>query len=188
MRKAVASLSRYIGGTATGKRILFCWVEPWTCPSNAMNVFAFEDDFAMGVLCSSVHRNWASAQSSTLRIDIRYTPQTAFGTFPWPNGNRDAIADVARRLIARRSEICGAESIGLTKLYNQMDDGAWQDLKALHVELDEAVAAAYGWPRSVAHDPDESNRRLLKLNREIAAGERPYDPFAYLRAGGETRS
>jgi len=61
MRKTVEGLSRYIGGTATGKRIFFCWVDPWTCPSNAMNVFAFEDDSAMGVLSSSIHREWARA-------------------------------------------------------------------------------------------------------------------------------
>lgn len=84
---------------------------------------------------------------------------------------------MARRLIARRSEICLAGSIGLTKLYNQVDDGAWQDLRKLHVELDEAVAVAYGWPKSVAHDPEESNRRLLVLNRALAAGEIEYDPF-----------
>ena len=45
------------------------------------------------------------------------------------------------------------------------------------MELDEAVAAAYGWQRSVAHDANESNRRLLELNRAIAAGELEYDPF-----------
>ena len=55
-----------------------------------------------------------------------------------------------------------------------MDDGAWRDL---HAELDEAVAAAYGWRRAVAHDTDETNRRLLELNRQIAAGECEYHPF-----------
>ena len=43
--------------------------------------------------------------------------------------------------------------------------------------LGEAVAAAYGWPKSAAHDPAESNRRLLELNRRIAAGEIEYAPF-----------
>lgn len=181
MRAAVGGLSRYIAGTATGKRILFCWCDPWWCPSNATNVFAFEDDSSMGVLCSNVHTEWARAQSSTLRVDIRYTPKSAFGTFPWPTGNLDEVGGVARRLIARRSEICIEQNIGLTKLYNQADDGAWTDLSDLHRGLDEAVAAAYGWPRSVTHDPDETNRRLLELNRAIAAGEVAYDPFARLR-------
>jgi hypothetical protein len=58
-----------------------------------------------------------------------------------------------------------------------VDDGAYRDLYELHRELDEAVAAAYGWPMSAAHDPIESNRLLLELNRAIAAGEVEYDPF-----------
>jgi hypothetical protein len=177
MRKAVDGLSRYIGGTATGKRIFFCWVDPWTCPSNAMNVFAFEDDAAMGVLCSDIHREWARAQSSTLRVDIRYTPKTAFGTFPWPAGSLAEVGGVSRRLYARRSEICLERHIGLTKLYNQVDEGAYSDLRELHEELDEAVAVAYGWPASAAYDPQESNRLLLELNRAIAAGEVRYRPF-----------
>ncbi len=76
-----------------------------------------------------------------------------------------------------RTEICLEQDIGLTKLYNQLDEGAWKDLHQLHRELDEALTAAYGWPKSVAHDPDETNRRLLELNRAIAAGEEPYEPF-----------
>jgi hypothetical protein len=181
MRDALAPLARYIAGTAQGKRILFCWVDARTCPSNLVTVFALEDDSAMGVLTSTVHREWARAQGSTLEDRIRYTPQTSFGTFPWPEtdpAGREAIADLARQLYARRSEICLERQIGLTKLYNQLDDGAWRDLADLHCELDEAVATAYGWPRSVAHDSDETNRRLLELNRAIAAGEVDYHPFS----------
>jgi hypothetical protein len=39
-------------------------------------------------------------------------------------------------------------------------------------------AAAQGWPASTAHDPQDSNRRLLEFNRAIAAGEIAYEPFA----------
>jgi hypothetical protein len=65
-------------------------------------------------------------------------------------------------------------------LYNELDDGAYADLAALHRKLDETVCVAYGWPRSIAGDPDETNARLLALNQEIAAGKRPYDPFGRL--------
>ena len=93
---------------------------------------------------------------------------------------RASIGEIGgRRLIARRGEVCEAEQIGLTALYNQMDEGAWADLKALHRELHEAVAVAYGWPTNIAQDANETNRRLLELNREIAEGRRLYDPFAY---------
>jgi hypothetical protein len=168
---------RFLAGTATGKRILFSWCGPNVIASNATNIFALSHDADFGLLSSSVHVEWARAQSSTLEDRIRYTPSSAFETFPWPSGNRDEVADVSRRLYARRSEICVERNIGLTKLYNQLDDGAWADLRDLHRELDEAVAVAYGWPRTVAHDPDETNRRLLELNRAIAAGEVEYDPF-----------
>jgi hypothetical protein len=80
-------------------------------------------------------------------------------------------------VIGRRSEICLERRIGLTQLYNEVDDGAYRDLRELHVALDEAVATAYGWPASAAHDPQESNRRLLELNRAIAGGDVPYNPF-----------
>jgi hypothetical protein len=44
-------------------------------------------------------------------------------------------------------------------------------------ELDEAVVAAYGWPKAVAYDADEIVQRLLALNQEIAVGIREYNPF-----------
>lgn len=178
MRSALAPLDRYIANNRVGKRVKFVWCAPRTLASDATNVFAFCDDFAMGVLSSSVHHEWARDRSSTLRVDIRYTQVSAFDTFPWPQPeDKESIAEAARRAIARRSEICLERQIGLTKLYNEVDDGAYRDLSGLHVALDEAVAAAYGWPASAAHDPQESNRLLLELNREIAAGRVPYDPF-----------
>jgi hypothetical protein len=89
--------------------------------------------------------------------------------------------NVARLLVKpereRRTEICLERQIGLTKLYNEVDDGAYSDLRELHEELDEAVAAAYGWPSSAAHDSQQSNHLLLELNREISAGRVEYRPF-----------
>ena len=181
MRAALATLSRYIAGIAQGKRILFAWQEPWTCPSNLTNVFAFADDYAMGVLSSAIHSHWARDQSSTLRVDIRYTPTSAFETFPWPDptpDRREQIASVARSMIERRQAVCVERGIGLTALYNEVDDGAYADLRKLHRQLDRAVTGAYGWPASAAADSDDVNRRLLDLNRRIAAREVVYSPFA----------
>ncbi len=142
-----------------------------------VNVFAFADDGSIGVLATRIHHEWARMQSSTLEDRIRYTPTSAFETFPWPAGDLAAVGELAQRLYARRSEICFERQIGLTKLYNEVDDGAYRDLRELHDALDEAVAAAYGWPSSAAHDPQESNRLLLELNHTIAAGEIDYHPF-----------
>lgn len=182
MRNAIASLPRYIAGNAQGKRFLFTWQDATVCPSNLTNVFAFEGDYAMGVLTSSAHQAWAHAESSTLEDRPRYTPTSCFETFPWPDVSaevREEVGGIAARLIDRRQKICVDRSIGLTDLYNQVDDGAWRDLADLHRELDRAVARAYGWPASVASDPLELRARLAALHAEIKGGK-PYRPFVDL--------
>ena len=159
-------------------------MEQTVTPSDKAQVFAFSDDFSMGLLMARVHGAWAWHMGGTLETRLSYTPTSVFETFPWPDSasaeQRERVADACRRLLVRRSEICLAEEIGLTTLYNAVDDGAYTDLAALHRELDEAVADSYGWPRAVAQDDRELVRRLTDLNRAIATGERPYSPFAYL--------
>lgn len=164
-----------------GKRLLFAWLEPSWCPGDKVVVFRLDDEVSFGILSSRFHISWAWAFSSTLKADLNYTPTSAFETYPWPQSidkHRHRIAEAARALVSRRQAICAEREIGLTRLYNEVDDGAYRDLKELHVELDEAVAAAYGWPASAAHDTNDANGRLLELNRAIAAGKIDYDPFS----------
>jgi hypothetical protein len=181
LRQAVMDLDRYIVLGRLGKRLLFVWADAWIIAGDATNVFAFDDDYAMGILSSSTHDAWAKARSSTLEDRLRYTPSSVFETFPWPfpvtDTQRERVAEASRRVIAHRQDICSANNFGLTALYNAIDEGAYTDLKSMHRELDEAVAAAYGWPKAVARDGDEIVQRLLILNGEIAAGTREYDPF-----------
>lgn len=119
-----------------------------------------------------------SASSS----DLRYTPSSVFETFPWPDpvpGDvRARVAAASSALDARRSALCAEHRIDLTKLYNLMADGAFADLRPLHLALDRAVVAAYGWPGTIAQDDPELVRRLTERNRETSEGMRPYAPFA----------
>jgi len=182
MRAATRDLPRTAIATRTGKRLFLTWQAPDTLPSDANVVFAFDDDYSMGILLSKTHDAWAWAQSSTLETRLRYTPTTVFETFPWPDpvtdDQRQAVATAASALYARRSELCLEHNMGLTALYNLMDDGGFTDLAALHKKLDVAVAAAYGWPASIAQNPAELVARLTALNREIVEGDRHYNPFA----------
>ncbi len=181
LRNAVAPLPRHVASGRHGKRFLACWANPWTLASDATNVFAFADNYSMGILTSRAHVAWAWHQSSTLKGDLRYTPTSVFATFPWPDPvteeQREAVAQASRQLLGRRTEICLSEQIGLTTLYNRMDDGAFTDLRDLHKQLDDAVAACYGWPTSVSQGDAELVRRLTALNKEITTGMRSYDPF-----------
>lgn len=45
-------------------------------------------------------------------------------------------------------------------------------LVQLHRLLDEAVAAAYGWPNATGHDDDDMVQRLLSPYRGVAAGSK----------------
>jgi N-6 DNA Methylase len=173
-RQAARGLDRFIAGSATGKRIFFIWCEPDWRPSNSTNIFALADDFSIGVLTSRVHTDWAAKKSSTLEDRIRYTPSSAFDTFPWPQATgvrRELIGALARELLAARSAHCVEHAIGLTDLYNRLDDGAFEDLRSLHRRLDIAVIEAFGWRANVLDDTRERNRRLYELNREIVAGD-----------------
>lgn len=136
MRDALAPLRRYVAIGTHGKRMSVAWADPTTLPSNAVAVFAFDDDYSMGILLSSPHESWAWARSSTIGVGLRYTTDTAFETFPWPDPvtptQREAIAAASRALYESRSALCLEHNIGLTKLYNLMDEGGFQDLAALH--------------------------------------------------------
>lgn len=190
MRVALAPLKRYIALCAHGKRMHLSWQDPDTVPSNANMVFAFQDDFSMGVLLSKTHESWAWRKSSTFKADLRYTPTTVFMTFPWPDtatpAQREAVAAAARGIISRRQEICKSGNFGLTKLYNLVDEGAYDDIRGLHKQLDEAVASCYGWPKSGAQDSAEIVKKLTQLNQDIAEGRKSYVPFPEQTAAGTT--
>jgi hypothetical protein len=112
--------------------------------------------------------------------DIRYTPSSAFETFPWPQASdaqRQQIGDLAREVIALRSVLCSEHAIGLTMLYNRVDDGAFDALRSAHRDLDLAVIDAFGWEAAVLGDMRERNRRLYDLNAKIVAGAVSYRPF-----------
>jgi hypothetical protein len=181
MRAAIAPFERYIASPAQAKRIQFSWVGKHVCPSNLVAVFAFDDDYSMGVLSAFAHHAWLTAGWSTLEDRTRYTTSTVFATYPWPpqpsRAQRHAVAAASRNVIAVRETLCSEHQVGLTTLYNNLDDGAFAGLAEHHRVLDRAVADAYGWPPGAASEhANATNERLLALNFAIAEGE-PYSPF-----------
>jgi len=186
MRKALATLSRYIATPRHSKHRVFVWQESQTICNDATIVFAREDDYFFGVLHSVLHELWSRAQGTQVRdveSGFRYTPTSCFETFPFPwppctepsedqdSGVR-AIANAARELVRLRDNWlnppdCPPEELPkrtLTNLYNQRPE--W--LSNAHRALDEAVFAAYGWASDLTRD--EILGRLLELNLERAAG------------------
>ena len=114
---------------------------------------------------------------SSLKADLRYTPSTAFEAFPFPHvANGEDIATAARDIIDARRRHCDELQVGLTKLYNLMDDGGVRDLAEAHARLDRAVADAYGWDSSILNDERQLLDALFDLN-ELRANDSGYRPF-----------
>ena len=87
-----------------------------------------------------------------MRSDATYTPKAVFETFPRPEPTPE-LESIGRTLDTERREIMLRRELGLTKLYNLVNDPGLEDgtdpdvdrMRAIHVELDAAVAAAYSW-------------------------------------------
>jgi type II restriction/modification system DNA methylase subunit YeeA len=150
MLKALAPLKRFIVTTTVSKHRLFAWVRSPTLPDHQLIMVAREDDYAFGVLHSRAHELWALAKGTQLRIDPRYTPSTAFETFPFPwplntpaaeltkeqRAHRDAIAAAAKDLDEKRSAWLNPPELvkvvqdpPLPPRFVQVDEAAEKELK-----------------------------------------------------------
>ena len=116
---------------------------------DASVVFAYSDPGHLALLSSCFHYWWTAKYASTLGTTIRYTPSDVFETFPQPtltarvSAAGEALETLRRPLMLKRQ-------LGLTALYNQVNDSSVEDpaiksLRDIHIEIDEAVADAYSW-------------------------------------------
>jgi hypothetical protein len=152
MRRAVAGLKEVLVITRHSKSVMPVRVPNNLVPSEALVVFATDSYAQQAWLSSSLHQMWAIKYGSTLGTGVRYTPSDVFETFPRP-AVTDRLDAVGRELDAQRRAIMSRRGLGLTRLYNLINDPAIADsadadvarLRRIHIELDEAVMAAYGW-------------------------------------------
>ena len=152
MRKAIADLDEVLVVARVSKTVMPTRIPTGSVMSEQIVVFATDSYAQQAVLSSSVHQYWAITYGSGMRNDPRYTPSDVFETFPRPEPTPELEA-IGRTLDAERREIMLRRDLGLTRLYNLVNDpgleaGADPDvdrMRAIHVELDAAVAAAYGW-------------------------------------------
>ncbi|MBK6743913.1 MAG: class I SAM-dependent DNA methyltransferase [Hydrogenophilales bacterium] len=86
MRKAIASLPRYIVTPVVAKHRLFAWRSAPTLAMNLLDVIVRSDDATFGILHSRFHELWSLRLGTSLEDRPRYTPTTTFETFPFPAG------------------------------------------------------------------------------------------------------
>jgi hypothetical protein len=164
----ISQLSRYIVCSRITKRPIFLFVSSKFRPGDALSCFALEDDYSFGILQSTVHWMWFVEKCSKMKSDFRYTPESVFDTFPWPQSpSPKAIAAVvaaSRDLMAIRSSCERSVTGGLRGLYRTLDLPGGNPLRDAHLALNAAALAAYGFSAR-----DDILEQLLELNLELAA-------------------
>lgn len=183
--RALAGLERCVVSSQVARHALFA-LAPTRCVfSHTAYVFASPSSALFAVLQSRLHEVWARRLASSMKLDLRYSIASCFETFPFPHPDPRASAPTLTRLGEElhqaRARHLRDEPQTLTRLYNELRDARRDDprlraLRALHVELDAAVLAHYGWSdlRPPAYtEPltalsDAALPRLLALNAQRA--------------------
>jgi hypothetical protein len=140
---------RYLVCSRVTKRPIFVFVSKTIRPGDALQVFCFEDDYSFGILQSDAHWQWFVAKCSKLKSDFRYTPESVFDTFPWPQSpsakHVNAVAEAGREVRRIRDEALQKIKGGLRAVYRTLELPGQNPLKDAHAALDAAVLAAYGF-------------------------------------------
>ena len=152
MLMAIREMTEVLVLTITSKTMMPWRTETGKVFGNTLDVFANSSFDFQAVISSAPHQLWAIKYGYSMRKDPRYTPSGVFETFPRPE-NTGELAWIGRRLDVERRRVMLRRNLGLTKLYNLVNDPDISDsadpdvarLREIHVELDRAVMAAYGW-------------------------------------------
>jgi len=192
----IEGMERVLGTSLVNNHLGMAFSDANIVFAHRLAVFPFHQTGIFAVLQSSYHYKWAWEHSSTMRRDINYSPTDCLETFPFPAqiAGLEAIGEVYYQ---QRQSIMQTHHEGLTQTYNRFHDPEESaaditTLRTLHDELDQAVAAAYGWTDLDLghgfHQTKQGRRytiseparrqildRLLKLNferheEEVAAG------------------
>jgi len=196
LKIAISNLSKVLVRARVSDTHAFDLVDSRQVFADQIVVIATEDIGYFAVVQSEIHNWWYRPLTSTLRTDVRYSPTDVCETYPWPNQVNE-LRVVGEKYKVFRSSVMLTQQIGLTKTYNRFHNpnepsADIAKLRELHKEMDEAVAAAYGWTdldlghgfhqtkQGVRYTICEEARRevldrLLELNHqryaeEVAAG------------------
>lgn len=184
---------RVLVAARVSKLLIFSFVPKSQVYSEQLVVLALQNDADFALVQSSIYVFWAWEYCSTMRdTGIRFSPTDGFETSPFPKKTND-LKDIGDRYYTHRQSIMLTRQEGLTKTYNRFHepnqtDPDIQTLRDLHIQMDNAVAVAYGWhDLDLAHDfhqtksglcftiSEDARRealdRLLELNHQRYAEE-----------------
>ena len=164
--KTIKKLKKYIAVSRVSSQPVFEFVSSKIHSNDLIITFPFEDNYSFGILQSCFHVEWIKARCSTLAGAYRYTGDTVFSTFPWPQNPTKIqikkISSAVQSLMELRRETMSKNNWGLRELYNTLQDTGQNPLKIAHKELDSAIQSAYGMKKN-----KDVLQFLLNLNKEL---------------------
>jgi hypothetical protein len=182
MREAIADMSEVLVISRVSKTVMPMRVPTGQVFSDKLDVFASASYSVQAVLSSSLHQLWAIRFGATMRADAAYTPSTVFEPFPRPISS-SAMEKIGHILNSERKETMLHRSLGLTSLYNMVNDRNIRDvddtdvarIREIHTELDKTVAAAYGWDDVPLNHGFHSYRQVTRWTIGPAARTELFD-------------
>jgi hypothetical protein len=185
-------MNRVLAIALTSKTLSPAFISTSQVIDQSIIVIATQHFSLFAMMAGSLHYWWSISYGTPMRTDARYSITNCFETFPFP-ARLTGLDSIGQRYHDYRCENMLTRQEGLTKTYNRFHDPDEistdiQKLRQLHVEMDQAVAAAYGWTdldlghgfhptrQGLRYTISEAARReilgrLLKLNHERYAEE-----------------
>lgn len=161
------NITRYVVCPQLTSRPVFEFIESKIIPNATLIAFAFDDDYTFGILQSTLHISWLKEKCSTLKGDYRYTANTIWDTFPFPQNPKlsyvKKVADAAIELRDKRNAVMNKHNYTLRDIYRILEEPGANPLKDAHKKLDDAVLTAYGFGKR-----KDILTQLLELNFEVA--------------------
>ncbi|HEY3856709.1 MAG TPA: type IIL restriction-modification enzyme MmeI [Verrucomicrobiae bacterium] len=147
---AISNLKHVLAvGTQATKYVAFALLDKAMVFSHSLSIIADDSFETLAVLHSSHHEVWARHYGGYNLALLRYSPTDLFETFPFPP-QLENIERIGLAYHEHRQSVMTNRQEGLTDTYNRFHDRGEKSedierLRTLHIAMDQAVAAAYGW-------------------------------------------
>ena len=120
-------------------------------PTNQIQTIPNATLYHFGILTSSVHMAWMRAVCGRLKSDYRYSKDIVYNNFVWPNVETCHGASLQTKIEQTAQAILDARALYPDSSLADLYDATLMpvELRRAHRANDEAVLAAYGWPKDL---------------------------------------
>jgi len=140
-------------GETTRIQLSFLLLPDDVIPTHKTFVFSVDSWYFFSFLQSNLYESWAYRYGLRREMAFGFSSKRCSETFPFPTLTPETekeLETIGEKYYNHRQQIMQTTQLGLTKTYNRFHDpndtaADIQQLRELHIQMDYAVAKAYGW-------------------------------------------